>query len=158
MIANLADVDTIVAYKEASGDTRRIVDIRRLTGDRFIPFCGLDDVVVESVVLGATGWVSGLSNVFPRESETLFRLARDGRIAEAMALYDWFMPLLHLDARVDLVQAIKCAEHFVGRGRLHTRPPRLALDAAEKAEIDAVLEAALAARPNLPEVGLPVAA
>ncbi|HET7714014.1 MAG TPA: dihydrodipicolinate synthase family protein [Bauldia sp.] len=158
MIARLADVDTIVSYKEASGDTRRIVDIRRLTGDRFIPFCGLDDVVVESIVLGALGWVSGLSNVFPRESETLFRLARAGRIGEAMALYDWFMPLLHLDARGDLVQAIKYAEHVVGRGRARTRPPRLALDAAERAEIDAVMKAALASRPNLPEVGLPAAA
>jgi 4-hydroxy-tetrahydrodipicolinate synthase len=158
IIAGLADVDTIVAYKEASGDTRRIVDIRRLTGDRFIPFCGLDDVVVESVVLGAVGWVSGLSNVFPRESETLFRLARDGRIAEAMKLYDWFMPLLHLDARGDLVQAIKYAEHLVGRGSPRTRPPRLALDDGEKAEIEAVMKAALASRPNLPEVGLPAAA
>ena len=158
MIASLADVDTIVSYKEASGDTRRIVDIRKLTGDRFIPFCGLDDVVVESVVLGAVGWVSGLSNVFPRESETLFRLARDGRIAEAVTLYDWFMPLLHLDARGDLVQAIKYCESLVGRGTARTRPPRLALDAAEKAEIDIVVKAALAARPNLPEVGLPVAA
>ncbi len=105
-----------------------------------------------------SGWVSGLSNVFPRESETLFRLARDGRIAEAMALYDWFMPLLHLDARGDLVQAIKYAESLVGRGTARTRPPRLALDAAEKAEIDAVVKAALGSRPNLPEVGLPVAA
>lgn len=158
MIAALADVETIVAYKEASGDTRRIVDIRNMTGDRFVAFCGLDDVVVESAVLGAVGWVSGLSNVFPRECETLFRLARSGKLAEAVALYDWFMPLLHLDARGDLVQAIKYAEQLVGRGSERTRPPRLALDAAEKAEIDAIVKRALDARPLLPEVGLPVAA
>jgi 4-hydroxy-tetrahydrodipicolinate synthase len=158
MIAALADVDTIVAYKEASGDTRRIVDIRNMTGDRFVAFCGLDDVAVESAVLGAVGWVSGLSNVFPRECETLFRLARSGKLREAVALYDWFMPLLHLDARGDLVQAIKYAEQIVGRGSERTRPPRLALDAAEKAEIDAIVKGALEARPLLPEVGLPVAA
>ncbi len=111
-----------------------------------------------SLVLGATGWVSGLSNVFPRESETLFRLARDGRSAEALALYDWFMPLLHLDSRPDLVQAIKYAESLAGRGGARCRPPRLALDAGEKAEIDAVMKRALAALPNLPEVGLPAAA
>jgi 1-pyrroline-4-hydroxy-2-carboxylate deaminase len=158
MLAALADVDTIVAYKEASGDTRRIVDIRNLTGDRFVAFCGLDDVVVESAVLGAVGWVSGLSNVFPREGNALFRLARAGKLAEAMALYDWFMPLLHLDARPDLVQAIKLCERLAGRGSERTRPPRLPLDAAETAEIEAIMAKALRSRPVLHEFGLPAAA
>src|SRR5205823_2783373 len=86
----------------------------RETLDRFIPFCGLDDVLLECVALGCVGWVSGLSNVFPREGETLFRLAAAGRYAEAMSLYEWFMPLLHLDARSDLVQAIKHCEKLLG--------------------------------------------
>ena len=154
MLAGLADVDTIVAFKESSGDTRRIVDLRNMTGDRFIPFCGLDDVVVESVALGAVGWVSGMSNVFPREGETLFRLARDGRLAEALPLYDWFMPLLHLDARPDLVQCIKLCEAIAGRGSALTRPPRLPLDAVERAEVEAMMAKAMANRPTLPNVGL----
>lgn len=155
MLATLADVDTIVAFKESSGDTRRLVDVRNMTGDRFIPFCGLDDVVLECVALGAVGWVSGMSNVFPREGETLFRLVRDNRLAEAMPIYDWFMPLLHLDARSDLVQCIKLCEHIVGRGTDLTRPPRLALDAGERAEVEAMMAKALANRPTLPDVGLP---
>lgn len=155
MLATLADVETIVAFKESSGDTRRLVDVRNMTGDRFIPFCGLDDVVLECVALGAVGWVSGMSNVFPREGETLFRLVRDNRLAEAMPIYDWFMPLLHLDARSDLVQCIKLCEHIVGRGTDLTRPPRLALDAAERAEVEAMMAKALANRPALPDVGLP---
>ena len=158
MLAELADIDTIVAFKDSSGDTRRIVDVRNMTGDRFIPFCGLDDVVLESVALGAVGWVSGMSNVFPREGETLFRLVRDGRFAEAMPLYDWFMPILHLDARHDLVQAIKYCEKIAGRGSELTRPPRLALDAAEKVELEAIMAKAVATRPALPETGLPKAA
>ncbi|MDR3372946.1 MAG: dihydrodipicolinate synthase family protein [Ancalomicrobiaceae bacterium] len=156
MLSTLSDVDTIVAFKESSGDTRRFVDLRNLTGDRFIPFCGLDDVVLESVLLGAVGWVSGMSNIFPREGETLFRLAVAGRIAEARAIYDWFMPLLHLDARPDLVQAIKLAEFIAGRGDWRTRPPRLPLEGAELAEIERLMRDALARRPALPEVGLPV--
>lgn len=155
MLAGLADVETIVAFKESSGDTRRFVDLRALTGDRFIPFCGLDDVVLESVVLGAVGWVSGLSNVFPREGETLFRLAAAGRVREAMPIYDWFMPLLHLDARPDLVQCIKLCERLAGRGGDRTRPPRLPLDEAEAAVIRALMETATATRPSLPDVGLP---
>jgi 4-hydroxy-tetrahydrodipicolinate synthase len=158
MLKQLAGIDTIVAFKEASGDTRRFVDIRNLLGDRFIPFCGLDDVVVESVMLGAVGWVSGLSNVFPREGETLFRLAAAGRFTEALALYDWFMPLLHLDARPDLVQAIKLCEKIMGRGSELCRPPRLPLDHADVAEIEAIMGKAISRRPELPDVGLPEAA
>jgi 1-pyrroline-4-hydroxy-2-carboxylate deaminase len=149
MLAQLADCDTIVCFKESSGDTRRFVDLRNMVGDRFVPFCGLDDVVVESVLVGAVGWVSGMSNVFPHESNRLFRLAREGRFAELMPLYDWFMPLLHLDARSDLVQCIKLCESIVGRGSMVTRPPRLPLEGDEKAEVEGLMKAALAARPLL---------
>jgi dihydrodipicolinate synthase/N-acetylneuraminate lyase len=149
MLAQLADCDTIVCFKESSGDTRRFVDLRTMVGDRFVPFCGLDDVIVESVAMGAVGWVSGLSNVFPHEGERLFRLARAGRFAEAMPLYQWFMPLLHLDARPDLVQCIKLCEHIAGRGSFITRPPRLPLDGADKAEVERLMRTALATRPML---------
>ena len=129
-----------------------------MVGDRFVLFAGLDDVVVESVMMGAVGWVSGMSNAFPREGETLFRLARAGRFAEAMPLYEWFMPLLHLDARPDLVQCIKLCEAIMGRGSALTRPPRLPLEGADKAHVEAVMAQALRDRPNLPEVGLRAAA
>src|SRR4051812_35406600 len=146
ILASLADCDTIVCFKESSGDTRRFTDLRNLVGDRFILFAGLDDVVVESVLVGAVGWVSGMSNVFPREGETLFRLARAGRFAEAAPLYAWFMPLLHLDARPDLVQCIKLCEHLAGRGTHLTRPPRLALEGAERTVVEEIMRKALASR------------
>jgi len=155
ILASLADCDTIVCFKESSGDTRRFVDLRNLVADRFILFAGLDDVVVESVLVGAVGWVSGMSNAFPREGETLFRLARAGRFAEAMPLYEWFMPLLHLDARPDLVQCIKLCEHLAGRGTYLTRPPRLPLEGAERAAVEQIMRNAMANRPKLPDVGLP---
>lgn len=158
VIATLTDCDTIVCFKESSGDTRRFIDLRNKVGDRFVMFAGLDDVVVESIAVGAQGWVSGMSNAFPREGETLFRLARAGRYAEAMKLYEWFMPLLHLDARPDLVQCIKLCEEIMGRGSALTRPPRLALQDHEKAEIEALMAAALASKPELPDVGLKAAA
>ncbi|HEV3241319.1 MAG TPA: dihydrodipicolinate synthase family protein [Casimicrobiaceae bacterium] len=154
ILASLADCETIVCFKESSGDTRRFTDVKNLVGDRFVLFAGLDDVVVESILVGAVGWVSGLSNAFPREGETLFRLVSTGRYAEAMSLYRWFMPLLHLDARPDLVQCIKLCEHIMGRGTHRTRPPRLPLTPQEAAEIEAIMKHALATRPRLPEVGL----
>lgn len=158
ILGSLADCETIVCFKDSSGDTRRFTDVKNMVGDRFVMFAGLDDVVVESVMLGAAGWISGMSNAFPQEGETLFRLAKAGRYAEAIALYDWFMPLLHLDARPDLVQCIKLCEEIVGRGSALTRPPRLALLPHERKEVEAIMETALANRPSLPEVGLAKAA
>ncbi|OLP53670.1 dihydrodipicolinate synthase family protein [Rhizobium rhizosphaerae] len=158
ILASLADCETIVCFKDSSGDTRRFTDVKNMVGDRFVMFAGLDDVVVESVMLGAVGWISGMSNAFPREGETLFRLAKAGRYAEALELYAWFMPLLHLDARPDLVQCIKLCEEIMGRGTALTRPPRLALSEAERAEVQAIMDHALKNRPALPDVGLTPAA
>lgn len=158
ILASLADCETIVCFKDSSGDTRRFTDVKNMVGDRFVMFAGLDDVVVESVMLGAAGWISGMSNAFPREGETLFRLAKAGRYAEAMPLYEWFMPLLHLDARPDLVQCIKLCEHIMGRGSDLTRPPRLALGREERAMVEAMMDKALKSRPVLPDVGLKPAA
>ncbi len=158
ILASLADCDTIVCFKDSSGDTRRFTDVKNMVGDRFVMFAGLDDVVVESVMLGAQGWISGMSNAFPQEGETLFRLAKAGRYEEARALYEWFMPLLHLDARPDLVQCIKLCEHIMGRGSALTRPPRLPLEGADRAHVEAVMDKALKNRPKLPDVGLMSAA
>ncbi len=152
ILASLADCDNVRYFKDSSGDTRRFTDLRNATGDRFVLFAGLDDVVFESLLVGAVGWVSGMSNVFPKEGEALFRLVKAGRLAEARAIYDWFMPLLHLDARSDLVQTIKLCEHIAGRGSHLTRPPRLPLDATVRAEVEAIMERALATRPALPAI------
>lgn len=155
VLTTMADCDNIVAFKDSSGNTRPFIDIPNAVGDRFVLFAGLDDVVLECVAVGAAGWVSGMSNVFPREGETLFRLAKQGRFDEALALYRWFMPLLHLDYRPDLVQCIKLCEEMVGRGSAITRPPRLPLEGQTLAEVKVVVEKALACRPTtLPDVGL----
>jgi 1-pyrroline-4-hydroxy-2-carboxylate deaminase len=152
ILASLADCENIVCFKDSSGDTRRFIDTRARVGERFLLFAGLDDVVVESVAMGAVGWVSGMSNAFPREGETLFRLARQGRFTDLMPLYEWFM-----DARPDLVQCIKLCEHLMGRGTWRTRRPRLPLLPAEHALVEQLMKTALATRPALPDVGLPPA-
>lgn len=149
MVAALADVETVVAVKDSGGFTSRYVDLRNAVGDRFALFCGLDDVILESLLLGCVGWVSGMSNVFPREANRLYRLARGGRWDEANALYRWFMPLLHLDARPDLVQCIKLCEQLVGRGSERVRPPRQPLEGAERHAVEKAMKDALASRPNL---------
>jgi dihydrodipicolinate synthase/N-acetylneuraminate lyase len=100
ILISLADCDNIVCFKDSSGNTNRFIDVRNEVGDRFVLFAGLDDVLVESVAVGAVGWVSGMSNAFPKEGETLFRLAKAGRFAEAMALYEWSLQVFLRAAQV----------------------------------------------------------
>ena len=145
----LANEPTIVAIKESSPDTRRYTDIFNRFGDRYHMIAGLDDVVLEALMLGARGWVSGLTNVFPTESVALFEAARRGDYARALAIYRWFMPLLHLDAEHDLVHTIKLAEQLMGRGSERLRRPRLPLGSVRRAEVQSLVEQAVRTRPTL---------
>jgi 4-hydroxy-tetrahydrodipicolinate synthase len=147
-LRRLADVPNIVAIKESAPDSRRFTDIYNALGERFVLFAGLDDVAFEAIALGATGWVSGLTNAFPAESLMLFEALRAGDLPRARRIYRWFMPLLHLDAEHDLVQSIKLAEQVMGRGSERVRPPRLVLSGERRAAVVALIEAARDARPS----------
>jgi 4-hydroxy-tetrahydrodipicolinate synthase len=149
MFAELADEPTLIAIKESSDDVRRITDLVNLVGERYILFCGVDDLILEAALLGVSGWVAGLVNAFPEESVRLWDLAAAGRWAEARALYRWFTPLLHLDVHVKLVQYIKLAQAMAGLGTETTRAPRLALEGEERKRIAAIIQASLDARPRL---------
>jgi len=147
--AELAAKESVVAIKESSDDPRRITDLKNAVGERFILFCGVDDLILESLMLGATGWVAGLVNAFPKESVRLYELALAGDYAAALPLYRWFMPLLHLDTDVKLVHYIKLANAKTGMGSEWTRAPRLPLVGEERAFVEGVIDKALAERPNL---------
>jgi 1-pyrroline-4-hydroxy-2-carboxylate deaminase len=144
----LADIPNIVCIKESAPDTRRITDVINAVGDRMFVFAGLDDVALEALLLGARGWVSGLTNVFPGESIALVKAAQSGDIGTALKLYRWFMPLLHLDADHDLVQCIKLAEQVMGRGSERVRLPRLPLSGPRRRHVIELVERAAAARPE----------
>jgi 4-hydroxy-tetrahydrodipicolinate synthase len=149
VLTRLADEPTIVAVKESAPDTRRFTDLARAFGERFILMAGLDDVALEGLLLGARGWVSGLTSAFPQESVALVAAVDRGDLEEARRIYRWFMPLLHLDAEHDLVQSIKLAEQIMGRGTERVRMPRQPLAGARRAEVVAMVEEAAANRPLL---------
>jgi len=144
----LKDVPNIVAVKESAPDPRRFTDVHNRFGDRYTVMAGLDDIALEGLMLGASGWVSGLTSAFPRESVALVKAAAEGRWEDARAIYRWFMPLLHLDAEHDLVQSIKLAEQIMGRGSERVRMPRMPLTGARRAEVTRWVEEAAAARPT----------
>lgn len=149
MFAELADEPTLVCIKESSDNPRRITDIANACGGRYILFAGVDDLILECLLLGATGWVSGLVNAFPRENRILWDLARAGDWERARAVYRWYTPLLHLDTHPKLVQYIKLAAQECGFGSELTRPPRLPLEGDERARILALIHHAMETRPAL---------
>jgi 1-pyrroline-4-hydroxy-2-carboxylate deaminase len=136
---------TLVAVKESSADVRRITAIRALLGSRLAISVGVDDEVLEGVDAGATSWVAGLANAFPRESVQLFRLATEGRHAEAFELYRWFLPLLRMDTSPKFVQLIKLMQAEMGHGTPRVRPPRLELEGEERTQAVQVLQDVLRA-------------
>jgi 4-hydroxy-tetrahydrodipicolinate synthase len=149
VLEKLAALPNIVAVKESAPDPRRFTDLINRFGDRFQLMAGLDDVALEAMLLGAKGWVSGLTSAFPKESVALTRAAARRDLDTALAIYRWFMPLLHLDAEHDLVQSIKLAEQIMGRGSERVRMPRLPLSGARRAEVTAMVEKAKATRGQL---------
>lgn len=146
-LAQLARHGHLHAVKESSGDVRRITAIGQRLGERLNVFAGLDDMILESVPVGALGWIAGLVNALPEESVRLFNLARAGHFDEARALYDWFLPLLRLDTVPKFVQLIKLVQQEVGRGSAAVRPPRLQLAGRELEEARTLIRTQLERRP-----------
>jgi 4-hydroxy-tetrahydrodipicolinate synthase len=148
MFAQLAKEATLVAIKESSENVRRITDLFNTVGNRYLLFNGVDDLVLESAMLGSVGWVAGLVNAFPVETRRLWDLAKAGRWDDARKLYRWFTPLLHLDTHVKLVQYIKLAMQECGLGSETTRAPRLPLEGAERDHVLGIIRQAIKTRPK----------
>ena len=152
MFADLAKNDTFVALKESSDNVRRITDIKNYCGDRYQIFTGVDNLALESLLMGADGWVAGLVCAFPRETVVIYELAKQNRIAEALEIYRWFKPVLDLDVSTKLVQNIKLAEQMTGLGNENVRPPRLPLIGEERQKVVQTLQKALDSRPVMPNL------
>ena len=145
-----AEHANLVAVKESSADVRRIAAIKSALGQRLHILVGVDDLIVEGIAAGATGWVAGLVNAFPHESIALFKLARAHRWAETEPLYHWFLPLLRMDVVPKFVQLIKLVQSRVGMGRATVRAPRLMLVGEELEQANAIITQALASKPTVP--------
>ncbi len=148
MLGEMGDEKNFVAVKESSENTRRIVDIHNECGDRYAVFCGVDDLIVEAHAVGAAGWVAGLVNAFPEENARLWKLMEEGKRREALSVYRWYAPLLHLDPHPKLVQYIKLAMSECGLGSEVTRPPRLALVGEERERVMSIIRKGIAERPK----------
>lgn len=152
-LAELAeDHSNLHAVKESSADIRRVTAIRNLVGNRLEVFIGVDDLIVEGIHMGASGWIAGLVNAFPKESVELFNLCQAGEWTKAERLYKWFLPLLRLDTVPEFIHMIKLVQQEVGMGSELVRPPRLPLTGATREHTLATVRRALAERPVPAEV------
>ncbi len=145
----LLHIPTVQAVKESTRDVTQVIRLKRAFGDRLKVLCGVDTLALESLMLGADGWVAGLVNAFPDETVAIYRLARKGDYDAARRIYSWFMPLLELDIHPKLVQYIKLAEGASGRGTPYVRAPRQPLDETELATVMKIIHEGLAKRPTL---------
>ena len=151
LFAELADQKNFVALKESSGNTRRITDLHNTVGDRYAIFTGVDDLALESAILGINGWVAGTGIAFPAENQYLWELMQAGQWDQARAIYRWFSPLLHLDVNLKFVQYIKLCVQECGLGNEWVRAPRLTLAGAERKAVLKIIHDGIAARPKLPK-------
>lgn len=146
-VLELADrYPNLHAIKESSGDVRRVTALRARLGNRLALLAGMDDMILESIPMGATGWIAGLVNALPEESVRVFELGMQGRMDEARSLYEWFLPLLRLDTVPKFVQLIKLVQAEVGHGSATVRPPRLELEGTEREAALTLIRAQLARR------------
>jgi 4-hydroxy-tetrahydrodipicolinate synthase len=149
MFAELADVKNFVALKESAGDTRRITDLHNTVGGRYAIFTGVDNLMLESAVLGLDGWVAGSGIAFPKENQYLWDLTRRGEWQKALEIYRWFTPLLHLDVSTKFVQYIKLAVQECGLGKEYVRAPRLMLSGAEREKVLGIIHEGIKNRPKI---------
>lgn len=151
MFEELLQYDNIQAVKESTRDISNVTRIKNRFGDRLKILCGVDTLALESLVMGADGWVAGLVDAFPKETVAIYELQKAGRIKEAIDIYRWFLPLLELDINPKLVQNIKLAEVATGIGTENVRAPRLPLAGEERKQVLAIIEEGLKTRPTLPK-------
>lgn len=150
MFEELSKYENIQAVKESTRDISNVTRMINRFGDRFKLLTGVDTLALESLFMGAHGWVAGLVDAFPRETVAIFNLAKQGRHEEALKIYRWFLPVLELDIHPKLVQYIKLAETQTGLGTENVRAPRLPLVGEERKRILAIIDNAIANRPELP--------
>jgi 1-pyrroline-4-hydroxy-2-carboxylate deaminase len=147
MFEELISCKNIQAVKESTRDVTNVTRMKNRFGDRIKILCGVDTLAMEELVLGADGWVAGLVCAFPKETVAIYNLVKTGKIAEAAAIYRWFMPLLELDIHPKLVQYIKLAETKVDLGSEYVRAPRLILEGEERERILKIITDGIASRP-----------
>jgi len=148
MFEALKPFKNITAVKESTRDVTNVTRMINRFGDRFQILCGVDTIAMETLLMGAKGWVAGLVDAFPEETVAIYTYCKVGEIEKARSIFRWFLPLLELDISPQLVQNIKLCEVETGMGTGHVRRPRLPLSGGELERVQSIIKKGLANRPQ----------
>ena len=149
MFEKLLKCDNITAVKESTRDISNVTRLKNSFGSRLKIMTGVDTIALESLLMGADGWIAGLVCAFPQETVAIYKLKIQGKIQEAVQIYRWFLPLLELDINPKLVQNIKLAESLLGIGSEYVRLPRQPLIGKEREYVLNVINTGIKNRPDL---------
>ena len=148
MFEAIKKYENITAVKESTRDITNITRMINRFGDSYKILCGVDTIAMESILMGAKGWVAGLVDSFPEETVAIFTYCKAGEWEKARAVFRWFLPLLELDISPQLVQNIKLCEQATGLGTGYLRKPRLPLEGLELKRVELIIKESLAKRPK----------
>ena len=149
MFEELLKCDNIKAVKESTRDISNVTRLKNSFGSRLKIMTGVDTIALESLLMGADGWIAGLVCAFPEETVAIYKLKIQGKIKEAVQIYRWFLPLLELDINPKLVQNIKLAESLLGIGSEYVRLPRQPLAGKEREYVLNIINKGIKNRPDL---------
>jgi 4-hydroxy-tetrahydrodipicolinate synthase len=137
-ICGLKNMDYV---KDASGDLRRVADIKRLANGKVTIFCGSEDLSLQNFILGATGWICVSGNIIPKEAKQLLELVIQKRLEEANLLFNKLYPLLDmLENSPKALQLVKKSLEFMGRPSGPCRFPRQPLSESESEKLMSLLK------------------
>jgi 4-hydroxy-tetrahydrodipicolinate synthase len=136
----LAEIDTIVAIKEASGNIGQMAQMAHQLPERIHILCGDDAIAIPLISLGGRGVISVVSNEIPAEMTELTHLAMGGDFAGARALQRRWFPLMEVNFVESNPLPVKAAMAMMGLLEPVWRLPMTPPSEANRVRIEAVLK------------------
>jgi len=134
------ECENVTHIKESSGDIRKVRDLVRQGESAFQVFCGSEDLVMESYLVGATGWVSVAGNIVPGLVTKMYEHFQNGEFENAWKINDTILPLCEfLEGSGKYVQIVKRAMELHGQTGGPSRYPRLGLTQEEDQKLQQIL-------------------
>lgn len=140
LLERLAELRNVRYVKESTGEMPRITELLRRCGNRMGVFCGCDTIALESLMVGAIGWIGGVANVLPASHVELYELVvRRKEYDAARELFFEMLPVLELmEGGGKYTQWVKAACTLIGSD---CGPPRRPLAPAAASELADLQEA-----------------
>ncbi|MEK7016211.1 MULTISPECIES: 4-hydroxy-tetrahydrodipicolinate synthase [Bacillus] len=134
------ECENVTHIKESSGDIRKARDLVRQGEGAFQVFCGSEDLVMESYLVGATGWVSVAGNIVPGLVTKMYEHFQNGELEKAWEMNDAILPLCEfLEGSGKYVQIVKRSMELHGQVGGPSRYPRLGLTEEEDQKLQTIL-------------------